>query len=279
MARRWFLMGELLLETLRLVESGPLSGQDILIRLERRFARDYQFTPGRVFIGLEALEAEGLVESETGGSSVYRITDEGRLALSRRAGSVVPQRAGWGGRSDAAEEDGAAAQVEEAAFLFTDIVGSTQLLDRLGDQAAHRVRQRHFALLRRAVQEHGGREVKSLGDGLMVVFGDIQAAVACAISMQLAITGCEDALELRVGVASGEAVYEDDDYFGRSVIIARRLCEAARGGDVVMPEQIGELLPTSTVATLTPLGPLVLKGLSKPVRANRIHRRTLETST
>ena len=70
MAQRPLQMGELLLVTLRLLEFGPLSGREILVGLERRFAREYRFTPGRVFIGLEALEAEGLIEAESLGSSV-----------------------------------------------------------------------------------------------------------------------------------------------------------------------------------------------------------------
>src|SRR5688572_7746196 len=74
------------------------------------------------------------------------------------------------------------------AFLFTDLVGSTEVLDQLGDQAAEELRRTHFALLRHAVTATGGTEVKSLGDGLMVAFASPAQAVACAVEMQRAIS-------------------------------------------------------------------------------------------
>ena len=64
-------------------------------------------------------------------------------------------------------------------LLFTDLVASTELLARLGDDAAEEVRRSHFALLRQAIAETGGDEVKSLGDGLMVVFGSAVDALRC----------------------------------------------------------------------------------------------------
>jgi class 3 adenylate cyclase len=155
--------------------------------------------------------------------------------------------------------------LEHAAVLFTDIVGSTEMLDRLGDDAAHHVRRRHFRLLRAAVREHGGNEVKSLGDGLMVTFADARAAITCGLAMQRAVAASEDPIELRVGIASGEAVCEDGDYFGRPVIVARRLCDAAGGGDVLVAEPPAE--PVAGVSA-RPLTPLSLKGLNQPVAAS-----------
>src|SRR4051812_7906380 len=84
-------------------------------------------------------------------------------------------------------------------ILFTDLVGSATLFDRQGDEAADAMRRDHFATLRRAVSEHGGREVKSTGDGLMVVFPSAVAAVRCAIDMQRTTTGA-GGLSLRVGI-------------------------------------------------------------------------------
>jgi class 3 adenylate cyclase len=112
--------------------------------------------------------------------------------------------------------------------------------------------------------------VKSLGDGLMVAFGNARAAVACGLAMQRAVAECEDPLELRVGIASGEAVGEDNDYFGRPVIVARRLCDAARGGEVLVSEPPPGLVAGSAARELEPL---VLKGLSQPVAASamRVH--------
>ena len=100
------------------------------------------------------------------------------------------------------------------AVLFTDVVSSTELFDRHGAAHAHEMLQRHFALLRSAAADNGGRVVKSLGDGLMLVFDAAGPAVECALAMQRAVAGCSDPLKLRVGIASGEAVCDEGDYFG-----------------------------------------------------------------
>jgi class 3 adenylate cyclase len=70
------------------------------------------------------------------------------------------------------------------AILFTDVVGSTELSQRLSAEAADEVRRGYFAILRQAIAETGGTEVKNMGDGLMVVFGSASAALACGVPMQ-----------------------------------------------------------------------------------------------
>lgn len=71
-------------------------------------------------------------------------------------------------------------------FLFTDLVGSTELLQKAGDEQAQRIFKAHHRKLREAVESHGGHEVKWLGDGLMVAFDSADSAVKCAIAMQQA---------------------------------------------------------------------------------------------
>jgi class 3 adenylate cyclase len=166
-------------------------------------------------------------------------------------------------------------ELEHVAILFTDVVGSTELLDRLGDVAAHHLRRRHFALLRRVIGDHGGREVKSLGDGLMVAFAATADAVACALAMQRAVAAGEHPLELRIGIAAGETVREDGDYFGRPVIVARRLCDAAHGGEVLVSEPTPELTADRLAHEVRPLGRLSLKGLREPVTAAALRPRPL----
>ena len=90
-------------------------------------------------------------------------------------------------------------------IMFTDVVGSTTLYDRYGDDEARRAsRREHFAVLREVVAAHDGREVKSTGDGLMVTFSSAVAAVRCAVAMQRATTGAPGGLEVRVGLDAGE---------------------------------------------------------------------------
>ena len=72
--------------------------------------------------------------------------------------------------------------------LFTDMVGSTALLSTLGDDAADELRREHFSVLRSAITAHQGREVKNVGDGLMVAFPSAREAVACAAAMQQAVS-------------------------------------------------------------------------------------------
>src|SRR5450631_316576 len=126
---------------------------------------------------------------------------------------------------------------ENVAILFTDIVGSTELSQRLSPEAADDVRREHFSILRQVIAEVGGTEVKNLGDGLMVAFGSASAALGCAVAMQQGVErdnrGREYSVGLRVGLSSGEVTREDDDYFGDPVIEAARLCATCEGGQVL----------------------------------------------
>ena len=174
---------ELLLVLLALCAKRPVRRNDLAAELTRRLGSDYRPSPERVECAIGALEAEGLIGSKAReGEITYRTTASGVEALDERAEKRID------------------------TFLFTDVVGSTALLDRLGDHVAHAFRRRHFALLRGAIQEHGGSEVKSLGDGLMVAFTDARAAVACAVAVQRAVALCGDPMSLRIGIDMGEAV-------------------------------------------------------------------------
>lgn len=151
-------------------------------------------------------------------------------------------------------------------LLFTDLVGSTELIHRLGEDAAETMRRRHFADLREAIAANAGTEVKSLGDGLMVVFESATRAVHCAAAMQHAVRR-EDALGLRVGVHAGEPAREDDDYFGTPVVVARRLCDRAAGGQILVTDLVRGLIGSRSGMALRSLGSLSLKGLDEPVVA------------
>ena len=123
-------------------------------------------------------------------------------------------------------------------LLFTDLVGSTALLDELGDDEAERLRRVHFGLLRDVVTAHGGQEVKNLGDGLMVAFPSAVNAVSCAIGIQQAVhrhnaRRGDDRLQVRVGLNVGEPIRDEGDYFGTPVVVAKRLCDTAEGGQIL----------------------------------------------
>jgi class 3 adenylate cyclase len=159
-----------------------------------------------------------------------------------------------------------------ATFVFTDLVASTELLSRVGEVRADALRREHFGLLRGAVAERGGREVKNLGDGLMVVFDGVTAALDGAVAMQQAIAGRPSDGELvaiRVGIASGEAEFEDGDYFGLPVVEAARLCAKAEGGEILVTGLVRTLARSRSTVVLESVGALELKGLDEPVETYR----------
>lgn len=234
---------ELLLQLLELSSLGATSVDQAVKRARRDHPR--LNLARRIGGGLATLESEGLVESiREDGRVLYRVTPSGLAALERR------------GRFPGG-----------AAVLFTDIVGSTELIAEFGEDGAHERRSRHFSLLRRAIAAHDGREVKSLGDGVMVIFADPAAAARCATDMQRAVAGDRDRLGLRVGLHAGDLLREGNDYFGTTVIVARRLCENARSGETVVSGELRELVGEDGEFAFESLGRMALKGLSDPVDA------------
>jgi class 3 adenylate cyclase/tetratricopeptide (TPR) repeat protein len=160
------------------------------------------------------------------------------------------------------------------AILFTDLVGSTEASSRLGEPRAEEFRQAHFALLREGIRDHGGAEVKNLGDGLMVAFPAASDAVACAVAMQQALARHNrrggEVMAIRVGVAVGEATEEDGDYFGTPVVEASRLCSHAEGGEILVTEMAQMLGGGRVGQQFVAVGPLELKGLPAPVPVHRV---------
>jgi DNA-binding NarL/FixJ family response regulator/class 3 adenylate cyclase len=156
--------------------------------------------------------------------------------------------------------------------LFSDLVGSAALFDRLGDDAADVVRREHFDTLRRAVAEHGGREIKSTGDGLMVAFPSAVAAVRCAVDMQRA-TEAAGELELRVGLDAGEPLPDGDDLYGTPVIVASRLCDAAAAGEILASELVGRVAGNRVAELVEPAGAMRLRGVGERVATVRVRWR------
>ncbi|MGE0509051.1 MAG: AAA family ATPase [Acidimicrobiia bacterium] len=157
------------------------------------------------------------------------------------------------------------------SVLFCDLVGSTALLEQLGDAGSDELRRDLFAALRRPVEAFGGVEVKSQGDGLMVAFATGPSdAVACAIALQRAaarLAARDEAVPvaIRVGVATGEATGEDGDWYGRPVVEAARLCSAAQPGQVLATATVAALVERELAVRATAVGGLLLKGFAEAV--------------
>ena len=157
-------------------------------------------------------------------------------------------------------------------ILFTDLVRSTELLDSMGDEQWEPHRRRHFETVRRVVAAHNGEEVKTIGDSFMVVFTSPADAVSCAVAIQQAVeyesrAGAGPEIQVRVGAHVGEPTREGDDYFGAPVVIARRLCDRAGGGEILVSEVVRALVGSRGSHTFKSTGPLELKGFEEPVAA------------
>jgi class 3 adenylate cyclase len=120
--------------------------------------------------------------------------------------------------------------------LFTDIVASTEHQARVGPREWSRLTDRHDAMVRAALVRHRGREVKTTGDGFLATFDATGRALRCAADI---LNGAKDiGLDLRAGVHTGEVEVRGDDIAGLAVTIAKRVCDRAEPGQVLMSETV-----------------------------------------
>src|SRR5262249_52041303 len=121
----------------------------------------------------------------------------------------------------------------------------TDLVERLGETRAQDLLRGHCALVREQLAAHGGFEVKTQGDGFMIGFPCARAALRCAGAIQRAMVAYGEhaavPVSLRIGLHTGEATREGDDFFGRSVIVAARIAAAAAGGEILVSSVAREL--------------------------------------
>jgi class 3 adenylate cyclase len=159
-------------------------------------------------------------------------------------------------------------------ILFTDIVGSTELTQRLGDRAAMEIVDLHDRLVREGLARTRGREVKHLGDGMMGVFVSADDAIRCASEVHAALRAAAhrtvEPIRIRVGIAAGEPFERNGDFFGSTVQLAARLCMQAEPGQTLVSASVVELCGART---FTDVGELTLKGFPEPVRAHMVVER------
>jgi class 3 adenylate cyclase len=159
-------------------------------------------------------------------------------------------------------------------LLFSDIEGSTALNEQLGDTRFLDLLHAHNQIVRAEVSAHGGFEVKSQGDGFMVAFSSAKRGLECAIAIQQAIRqhsekDPERGLAVRIGLHTGEAVKEGEDFFGKHVAMAARVAGAASGGEILVSSVVKELADTGDIA-FGPPRDLELKGFSQPRRLHDV---------
>jgi class 3 adenylate cyclase/tetratricopeptide (TPR) repeat protein len=161
-------------------------------------------------------------------------------------------------------------------FLVTDLVGSTEVLSRLGETRAASLQRTYFGLQRTALASAGGEELKSFGDGMMAAFDTPSAAVGCAVAMQRAFERHNarggERLDVRIGIACGETADEpeqldNDGFFGGPAVRAKRLCDAALGGQILVSDVVATLARPRSGYAFSPVGLVALKGFPEPAPA------------
>ena len=156
--------------------------------------------------------------------------------------------------------------------VFVDIEGSTALLGRVGDEVGTASVRRQLDLVRERIGPYGGREVKSLGDGLLLTFSSPRQAVAFALASQRALKG--SAPPVRFGINTGEVIAAHADPLGNAVNAAARIAGRAAGGEVVVSDVVRQLVGTEPAIRFADRGRTRLRGFSE-----RWHLWTAEDST
>ncbi len=154
-----------------------------------------------------------------------------------------------------------------ATIMFTDIVASTALTDKLGDRLSREVFKIHNDIIRRHTKQHGGAEVKSMGDGFMLTFNSARRALAAAIGAQKELQhynrrNPDTYLSVRMGLSVGEPIREEEDLFGKSVILAARISAKAKGEQILACPIVHALLSATGEYSFNDLGEHELKGVS-----------------
>jgi class 3 adenylate cyclase len=156
------------------------------------------------------------------------------------------------------------------SIVFTDMCGSVAQTQALGDDGHMQLLRAHNDIVRSALREHGGREVKHTGDGIMAAFTSVASSVAFAVAVQRSLDErnqeAEPPLHVSIGISAGEPVTDDsDDLFGAAVQLAARLCASASSGEIVTSVAVKELCIGKPL-TFEDRGRVELKGLAEPAQ-------------
>lgn len=154
-----------------------------------------------------------------------------------------------------------------ATVLFTDIVESTRVASKLGDRKWRELLDSHDSVVRQELKRHGGREVKTVGDGFLVTFDAPENAVRCANAIADAVS--ELGLDMRAGLHTGQCELRGNDLGGIAVHIAHRISELAEGGQVLVSQTVKELVTGSKLPFVSH-GTHTLKGVPGRWRVFRL---------
>jgi class 3 adenylate cyclase len=179
------------------------------------------------------LETVGAVHEAAHGFLPSRIIEVDEESVAAFLGGFVPRAVGE-----------AYTDTAFRVILFTDIVDSTKLTQRLGDAGAMAVLQRHDLIVQNALDDHGGLRIKHTGDGAMASFQTVQAAIEAAKRIQRVVretTADGEPFAIRIGIAAGEPVTAGGDLFGATVQLAARLTARANPGTILASAAVRDL--------------------------------------
>ena len=183
---------------------------------------------------LDIYERAGAGPAWTDPIVAERVALQGVASVDRGASIAVVANAVASDRPDLEPHAGVDGTV---TLVFTDLGDSTVLNEKLGDRAWLEVLSAHHQLVRSLVERHGGSTVKSQGDGFMLAFPSARRAVECAIEVQRAASAHkagDEALQVRIGIHTGEVLRQGEDFFGRHVNLAARVGAAAQLGQILV---------------------------------------------
>jgi class 3 adenylate cyclase len=220
---------------------------------------------------LESLDAERRSAPRTvTGRAIKTVVDTAMRVREQGVGgllvSSLEELTRWTAQ-DRAEIARVAAPDGTVTIFFSDIEGSTALNEELGDAAFMRVLESHNAVVRRHVEKLRGHVVKTQGDGFMIVFGLPVDAVRAALRIQAAFDEPPRRLratviKVRIGVHVGPVVSREGDYFGRNVAFAARVAAEARGGQILISDDLRLALGEQAEFVVKAAGEVELKGLA-----------------
>ncbi|MBC06630.1 adenylate/guanylate cyclase domain-containing protein [Thalassospira sp.] len=163
------------------------------------------------------------------------------------------------------------------ALMFTDIVNSTAKTQELGDHGAQQMVHIHNQIVRTALINNYGKEVKHMGDGIMAVFPSSASSVEAAIEIQKNMASHNASQDLkfqiRIGINAGEAIAEENDLFGSVVQLAARVCAQAGGDETLVSDNVKNTYSGSR-ATFVSQGTRQMKGFSEPIEVFQVQART-----
>ncbi|NML45899.1 adenylate/guanylate cyclase domain-containing protein [Ramlibacter sp. G-1-2-2] len=154
-----------------------------------------------------------------------------------------------------------------ASVVFADLVGSTGIFERLGDETAGRFVTQLTTALAKIFEQHNGRVVKLLGDGLFVLFPQESQAVTACVAIQERLVekpvhagGTGSPVQMQMGIESGEVVEIEGDCYGDAVNSAARLADLAGADQILATQRVRDALPQDLQRKLRSLGPMYLRG-------------------